>query len=179
MSAFERRIEVVKLYPGDWQTRIDDARDAVAAAQGKKGIPRTLDETESDYDRLAQAYNELCEQAEAEGVVRVTVQALPRRQWADLVAEHPPRVDDSVPVHIRQRDAEFGVNDDGMSEALVPISIKKIEPEMTVEELLDGVNSAQFDLIYSAAFAANRGRGSDPKDAPRLPLSQSSSATEN
>ena len=182
MSAFQPRTMTVTLYQGDWQQRVDDARHAAERARSRQGgIPRTLDEApdSDEYEALAAEYERVKAEALEQGAVHVTLQALPRRKWSELVAANPPRTDESVPEAVRKNDAEWGVNDEALGEAVVPLSIAKIEPEMPVSDLIDGVSSAQWDLLYGAAFGLNRGTGSDPKAAPSLTPSPSSSETGN
>lgn len=176
MSGFKPRTRKVELYQGDWEQRLEDARRAVEDARAS-GEVRTLGEP-SKADLLAAEHDALREQAIEDRVV-VTLKALPRRQWSELVAKHPPRIGDDVPEHVRKYDEELGVNDLALGDDLVPISIAAIEPEMPVSDLLDNISSAQFDLLYGHAFALNRGTGADPKAAPRLAHSPSSNGTEN
>lgn len=177
MSGFKPRTRKVELYQGDWDQRLDEAKRAAEEARDRDEV-RSLDEAESEADRLARVHDDLREQAIEDRVV-VTLQALGRRQWSEMVAANPPRVGDDVPEHIRKADEAIGVNDQALGEVLVPASIAGIEPDMRVDDLLEGISSAQFDLLYGHAFALNRGTGADPKAAPRLAPSQSSSGTGN
>lgn len=178
---FQRRTLKVPLYGADWQQRINHALGAVQQAEARyhdakkresgPGAPvRLLDEMpESDHlkvewDQRIAEHDQLVADADADGKVIVTLQALPRRNWADLVAKHPPRTGDDVPADKRKADAELGVNDDALGEDLVPASIVEIDPsDISVDDILDNVSSAQWDLLYGAAFALNRDVGSAPK----------------
>lgn len=182
MGIFKPQTYEVELYQGGWQQRLADALEAVERAERVTkvpGPPQTLDEAgDSDaYLAAVDAYNALRNQAISEGVVRVTVQRMDPEAWEDLVAAHPPRTDPEVPEATRKSDAAVGVNERTFCRPLVLASVVKIEPEMTVEELLAGVSSKQLGDIYDAAFLANRGRGFDPKAAPALTPSPSSSGT--
>lgn len=177
MSAFKPRTRKVELFQGDWEQRLEDAARAVEVAR-TKAEPRSLDEPSSEVDRLAAEHDALREEAINDRVV-VTLQALGRKAWSDVVAENPPRTGDDVPEAVRKADESLGVNDLALGEALVPLSIVAVEPEMSVDDLLDSISSAQFDLLYGHAFALNRGTGADPKAAPRLAPSPSSNGTGN
>lgn len=180
MGKFQPRTMKVTLYQGDWQDRVDKARRAAEVADRSKGSEvRTMGE-EPEHIRLAREHDAIKAEAEAEGAVVVTIQAVHRNAWSELLESNPPRTGEEYPEHVREGDAALGVNDTALGEALVPKSIAAIsDPDMTVDDLLDGISSAQFDLLYGAAFALNRGTGSDPKDAPSLTPSLSSGATEN
>lgn len=176
MSGFKPRTWAVELYQGDWQQRIEDKARAVDKARAS-APPASLGE-EPEADVLAREYDALLDEAIDERVV-VTLQALPRKKWAELVANNPPRSGEDVPKEVQENDANLGVNDQALGEALVPLCVVSIEPEMSKDDLLDNISSAQFDLLYGRAFELNRGVGADPKAVPRLTPSLSSSETEN
>ena len=177
--AFQRRTIKVKLYNGDWQQRIDQALKAVESAHERleearrverDGRPRLLTdapESESrsvEHQQAVAEHDRLLAEAEKDGVLTVTIQALPRRKWAAMVAKHPPRTDESLPEETRENDRQLGINDDALGEDLVPACIiETSDPDLKVDDLLDEVSSAQWDLLYGAAFAVNRGVGSSPK----------------
>lgn len=197
--AFKPRTVKIPLFSGDYQQRVDlidaeleTARKAADKAS-KSGTPRMLHEDEpgtAERARIADLETEreaLVTKAEDNGEVTiVTIQALSkldgvpgRKRWNALVREHPPRTEDDVPEATRKADADLGVNDDTFGEALVPLSVVGIsDDDMTVDELLDAISSAQFDLIYAAAFALNRGVGSNPKSPRRSQPSPNGDATE-
>lgn len=194
--SFKPRTAKVTLYQGDYQQRIAEAREAAGAAkeraeaarkaEGAAGSVRTLSETPAsadlaaEYQRLAQDHDDLVAEAEADGAVVVTLQALGRTKWAEGVEQFPPRTDESVPEEIRKSDAELGVNDKDFGEWLVPLSIAEIsEPGLSADDLLEAISSAQFGTLYGVAFALNRSLGSDPKALPRLLPSLSSAAIGN
>ena len=177
---FQRRTLKVPLYGGDWQQRINNALAAVAAAEKKyhdakkrestSSAPRLLHEMPEsetlkvEWDQRIAEHDALVAEADEAGKLVVTLQALRRREWANMLAKHPPRTDESVPEDKRKMDAEIGANDDTLAEDLVPASIIDLsEPDLSVDDLLDGVSAAQWDLLYGAAFALNRDVGSAPK----------------
>lgn len=83
------------------------------------------------------------------------LRALPRRQWRELVAAHPPRRDDNgKPLE----SDTIGVNADSYFDAVIRASV--VEPKLTGEQwtrLLDEVLSdRQFDQLADAAWGLNR-----------------------
>lgn len=195
MSKFKPRTATVPIYQGDWQQRIGAAFAAAEAMQerakkaekAEASSSRTLDEASealdlrAQFEELAAEHDALVAEAVESGDrLEVTLQAQGRRKWAELVEAYPPRTGDDVPEEVRKNDAEMGVNDKAFGEALVPLSIAAIsDPEMSVDDLLDGISDAQFQLLYGTAFALNRAVGADPKAGPRLLPSQSSDATDS
>lgn len=176
MSGFKPRTRKVELFQGDWDQVLEEAAKAVEDARSASEV-RTLGEI-PEVARLAAEHDRLREEAIADLVV-VTLRALSRREWSEMVAANPPRTGEDVPEHIRKADESLGVNDQALGDVLVPASIVTIEPQMSVADLLDNISSAQFDLLYGHAFALNRGTGADPKAAPRLAPSPNSSGTAN
>lgn len=191
--SFKPRTVKVPLFGGDYQQRVDlldadlEAARTAAERAKKSTAPRTLSDDapgapeEARVVELEAEREALVAEAEENGEVTiVTLQALSkkdgksgRRRWNDLVSEHPPRDDNDV-------DAELGVNDSTFGEVLVPLSIIDIsDQEIDVDDLLDAVSSAQFDLLYAVAFSLNRGVGSSPKSLRKSPPSLSGDATEN
>lgn len=177
---FKRRTLKVPLYSGDWQQRINQALAAVQYAEQKyldaakrensPGAPMRLMHEQPESETLKVEHQQriaehdlLVAEADADGKIIVTLEALPRRRWLALVEKHPPRTDESVPADKRKGDAELGVNDDALGEDLVPQSIIEVDPTVSVDDLLDNVSSAQWDLLYGAAFALNRDVGTAPK----------------
>lgn len=207
MPKFEPRTLTINLYQGDWQQRVDLARTKAAAAEQRwndlknrsQQRARLLHEDPPDIEardefyRLAAKHDEIKAKAEAEGGIAIVLKARSRKRWDDIVEANPPRTGEDVPEDIRKTDLELGINDKTTGEMLVPESIVSIDddvypepaetnswtPAPEVREFVDAISSAQFDLLYGAAFALNRGTGSDPKAARSLMPSQSSSETEN
>lgn len=191
--SFKPRSIKIPLFGGDYQQRVDlldvelDVARTAAEAAKKSTAMRMLNEDApgtSEDARVAELEAEreaLVAEAEENGEVTVvTLQALSkkdgksgRRRWNDLVSEHPPRDDNEA-------DIELGINDSTFGEALVPLSIiDSSDQDLTVDDLLDEVSSAQFDLLYAVAFSLNRGVGSSPKSLRKSPPSLSGDATES
>lgn len=197
--AFKPRTVKIPLFSGDYQQRVDlidaelkAARQAAEKA-AKSTAARLITEaapgtTEAARVSALEAERAaLTAEAEENGEVTiVTLQALSkdangvpgRKRWNELVRAHPPRVGDEFPESVREGDKLLGVNDETFGEALLPLSIVEIsDPELTPDDLLDEVSSAQWDLLYSAAFALNRGVGSNPKSPHSPPPSLNGDAT--
>lgn len=122
--------------------------DAELSELGKKNFDTRLTGN-PEANRLAQRIKDL--EAEAEkSTVDVTLQALPRKQWADLVAKHPPldKAQDFAP----------SIYNDAVPACLV-------EPELdedTRDKFLDGLTQGQWDELAGAVHALNVGDGSVP-----------------
>lgn len=188
----------VTLYQGDYQQRIQEAGVAAEAAEMRLRVAReaekkqlqvvrTLDEVPDEvppsaalaeeFEALAKVHDDLVDEADAEAI-EVTMQALPRLEWDALVEANPPRTDESIPESVREAEEDVGVNEKALSAALVPLSIVAISDDsVTIEDLIAGASSAQWDALYNAAFRLNRSLGADPKGAPRLLLSLSTPET--
>lgn len=93
---------------------------------------------------------ELREQMKAATVLFV-VEAVGRKRWTELVAEHPPREGNS-------RDTVLGFDETGIAEALLVEGI--VEPTLTDAErtrLLDEVlTDGQFNSLANLAYSLNR-----------------------
>lgn len=175
VNGFTRKTDTVELFGGDYEQRIAEARDAAMKAAddaSKQKTPKTrLAADLPDDERLAKAHDDLVAEARTEGSVVVSLRALNRVQWRDLVAAHPPRKDN-------EGDETFGINEESFSDALVPLSITGVKPEVVVADLLEELSSAQFDVLYGMAFRLNRRVDVSPKE--RLSSgSLSSGATSN
>lgn len=173
MSIFKPRTATLPLYGGDYQQRIYDLEQQLDAAETRarktKDAPLLLGE-ESEVDRLTREHDALVAEANADGRLVVTVQALRREQWNDLVQAHPPRTDESVPEERRKGDEAVGVNEETFAPALLSFDrdgratiVDTGDPELSVAELLREVSDVQFQMLYALAFSVNRSLGSAPK----------------
>lgn len=87
----------------------------------------------------------------ADSEVTVTLRALPNARWMQLVTDHAPRKDNTG-------DATVGYNQATFYPALIRESF--VDPVLDDDEftqLLDALNSHQFDELANAAWALNRG----------------------
>ena len=166
MVTIEPRTAVVPIFQGDYLDRIRhlEERHKQAKKDEQEGPPRLNSEIPVSVE-IAKEHKALVTEAES-SALNVTVRALPRKAWRELVEAHPVRPDNRA-------DAIVGVNEDTFKDALVPISI--VEPELTEDEL-DSLSDAQWDQIYYAAFYLNRGT-QNPKALLASPQSQESDAT--
>lgn len=163
----------VVIFQGDDEARITELREAAERVKPdpkRPALPRTGNEVDP-YVAACEAHDEFKRDAETRAVV-VVVQALRRKQWRSLVAEHSPRVDNVG-------DAQLGINLLEFPDALVPASIAepKFDSPADRDDFLEQLSDAQFDELFWAAFRLNRGGGIDPKDF--LASAPSSSATGN
>ena len=147
MVTIEPRTAVVTIFQGDYMDRIRhlEQRHKAATDAEKSGPPRMNSEIPESVE-IAKEHKALVAEAEATAL-NVTVRALTRRAWRELVAEHPVRDGNRA-------DAVVGVNEDTFKDALVPLSI--VEPVLT-EDDLEVLSDAQWDQIYYTAFDLNRG----------------------
>lgn len=176
MSAFTPRTAVVTIWAGDDLDQIrhlERLAEAAKEAADESG-PRLNHET-PEYLDLAKQHDELVKAAEGRAV-HVRLQALPRKQWKALIAEHPPRKagDSGVSDTQARSDALTGANDDSLKEPLVVASI--VEPDLTPDDL-DSLSDIDFDRLYIAAFSLNRGTVADPKASLVSRLTPTSSET--
>jgi hypothetical protein len=191
VTTFKPRTAVVTIYTDDYLDRIrhleqrieavEEAIDRARKAEKSSATPRLnhedsgVGELERQHDQLFDEYEQLVAEAEAEAV-QVRLGALPRKTWRSLVTEHPPRQvgADGVTEQQARSDALSGVNDVTFKDALVPMSI--VEPAVT-EDDLEALSDIDFDRLYLAAFALNRGTVADPKASPVSRLTQTSDET--
>lgn len=110
----------------------------------------------------------------AESTVTFTLRALPRRQWRDLYAAHPPRKEPDG--SILQRDRVLGINYESFFNALLKASI--VSPELdeeTLDLLLDErLTDRQWEGLTDVAWNLNRGPVNVPfsrDDSPNPPNS--------
>lgn len=172
MTSLSRPSVVVTLFQSEDLARIDELLEAVssAVAQGatSKGPARVGDD--DPVAVAAQEHDDFVTEA-TERAEKVTVQALPRRKFRDLVAKHPPREGNEV-------DAKFGFNTDTFGDDLMPFvdddeaSIRTIiAPEFAnkaaTERFLDDLSDGHFSQLYMAAIRKNR----EGSDAPKANLS--------
>lgn len=163
------RTQEVPLFQGGDLARIKELSKAVESALGRTSV-RRLGEGSSDATAAAAEHDAFVEEAKARAVI-VTIVALGRRQWRDLVLKHPPREGDKA-------DEEFGFNVQDLGEDLVCLSLMRpgssprfdavegdetglqVSPEAVV--WVDQLAHADFQRIFSAAYLLNE-ESFDPK----------------
>lgn len=156
--ALTPRTATVTLYDGDDLARINTLRAAAEAAANKNtGGPSALAVDAAEWLGLAQEHDRFVTEATSRAVV-VTLKALNRKTWRDLVAEHPPR--DGV-----EGDERSMVNEETFPEVLVPVCITAPDfgSDTDRDVFLNSLSSADFDNLYLTAWRLNRGSVVDPK----------------
>jgi hypothetical protein len=164
MSIVEPRTSVVTIYQGDYLDRIRhlEAKHE-AALESEKSATRLLS-NEIVSTEIATEHEALVEEAEG-SALHVRVKALGRKQWRELVSEHPPRKDD-------RSDVALGFNVESFKDVLVPVSI--VSPALTDDDL-DALSDADFDRLALAAIALNRSSDDSPKVLGRVSLTSQQS----
>ena len=171
MSTIQRRTATVDIYQGDYLDRLrflERRFDQAVADEKNLGSRLAVDfERGATSDDLKAQHDALKAEAE-ESAIHVTLTALGRKQWRELVAAHKPREGNDS-------DAAVGVNEETFKDVLVAASI--VEPEW-LRDQLDDLADVDFDRLYLVAFGLNRAPAADPK-ALALPKSQQNSETGN
>lgn len=167
-----RRSERIIFYQGDDEAAIaaadrdiEDLRARLRQAREDKkdAVPRLMTERDpvadltGELDAAIVRHDDLVAQAKRNAVV-VTVVALGRKQWRALTDVHPPREGN-------EGDQRLGFNEETLGEELVPLSIGSptFGGDAEREEFLDSLSSAQYERLYLAAYACNRGVSAAPK----------------
>lgn len=152
------RTATISLYQGDDLDRIEGLRADLARAKSAQSGQARIGDTSADVAAATAALQAACAEAEPRAVV-VRVQALGRRQWRSLVADHPARDDD-------QEDQAMGINGDTFPDALLAASVA--EPDFPTpadrEAFLDSLSDADFTRLWRTAYVLNRVPAEDPKD---------------
>lgn len=181
MSSIKPRTASLVIYQGDDLARLRDLRSAAEAASESKGPRRGGDETPGAAER--DAYDAFVEEA-AERAVVVDLQAIGRRRFAELVADHPVRqvdqetTDEDGKKHsgrvTHPDDAAFDVNTATFGLALAKYrdpedpSVRTIvSPDFTSKALQDflddDLSDGDFRDLWVTAYYLNRAPSADPK----------------
>jgi hypothetical protein len=186
MSIVEPRTSEVTIYQGDYLDRLRflaQRFEEVVKAESKTA--RTLADV-PESDGIADEYDALKAEAE-KTAIRVRIRAIRRSQYREMADKHPPRTGDDVDPGIVLADSKMGVNEKDFRLVLVPAAIVEVSvgekstpwAEMSEddrEDFLDTITEADFELLFSHAFALVNSFGSAPK-ALKLPVSQTSPAS--
>lgn len=99
--------------------------------------------------------------------VTFKVRALPRRQWTDMLAKHPP-----TPAQLKQHD-RLDFNPETFPGAVLAACL--VSPKMTPEQVKvlengdengnGGLTDAQFNMLFNAAVSINQSGLTAPKSA--------------
>lgn len=154
--------------------RLEKEAELLEAKTRRRGgdLPRTADEKDpaaaarQAADEAATAADAFADEAEARGVP-VELRSVGRRKWRDIVRAHPPRDGNDD-------DQKAGINTETFSDELVPacLTLPALSPG-ELEEFLDSLTEAQFDLLSVMAWRLNKNLGADPKERLRSGPAQS------
>lgn len=155
-----------KLEPRIWQRTIlqggDEQRLAELDAEVDRLEAAVKRQTTGASEQLEAALaerNEFAKEAEGRGV-NVTLRAVGRKKWRELIAANPPRENDVD-------DQKAGINLDTFPEDLVPACLSgPTMAEGELDEFLDSLSPAQFDTLAWAAWTLHKTLGADPKERP-------------
>jgi hypothetical protein len=153
--------EVPIVMRGDLQARFEELERALDVAR-RKPESDSLAGGGSEARQIAEEIEAL--RAEMQGYVRVfLLRALPRKEWSDLLKEHPARKQDAP--------ADFNRETLPIS-ALAACSVKPKMSEAQAGRLVDAVTQGQWAVLWQAILGLNGGSG-------EVPFSVAASATLN
>jgi hypothetical protein len=134
---------------GDLQAEFEDLeRDLQVARDTQPGEGTLAGGGNPLATTLAQQIMELRERMREHTRV-FRFRGLPRKEFSDLVAEHPPN----------DEDKDGGADVDWETFAVALVAACCVEPEMTKEEagqLADALTQAQWDSLFTAAYSVNK-----------------------
>lgn len=187
MSIVEPRTSEVTIYQGDYLDRLRHIElQHKAAIDAEKSGPPLLGGEVALSETLAEEHEALKAEAE-KTAIHVRIRAIRRSLYREMADKHPPRKGDDVDPSIVLADSKMGVNEKEFRLVLVPAAIVQIcvgdettqwaeMSEGDREEFLDTITEADFELLFSHAFALVNAYGSAPKPLA-LPASQTSPAS--
>ena len=138
-----------------------DEHEALTAKADAARQDQSIDSNVADYARqLAELEDEF-----EEHYVAFRFRALPRRQWVDLLAAHPPTKEQ------RRDDPRAQFNPETFPAHAIAACL--VSPEMTVEQVSilengdedghGGLNDSQFNVLFNTCVEANVGGLAAPK----------------
>lgn len=146
----------------EWEAaeeRLREARGRSTTINGDPAIPA-----------LARAVRDL-EDAMQDATVQFRFRALTRREWADLVAQHPPKDGDRV-------GRQVGYDIDGATVDAARLCL--VEPELDDEDwdaLDESLSAGQWELVKNTVLAVNAGKVEVPFSQLASRLTADSDAT--
>jgi hypothetical protein len=168
----KRRRETIAFYPDlaiaqdveAAETALDEAKAKVEDATGTTLASRALTDAKKAVTAAQAAYDEVKARADAT-VLDITLEALPRKRWAEAEENNPPRDGDKT-------DATFSVNIDTFLAEVLPESVAEVKERATGERLaitadewrdvLDDISDGQYQVLLFATLNLNRGASSHP-----------------
>jgi hypothetical protein len=164
----------IHLLTGDYPDRLNLAFRAAKAAEDDESP--LLNGEEHPYDVLSREYAELKAEAEEAGIA-VTLQAIGRKGWRELKANHPPRTEGDADTIKADRLA--GVNVATVEDDLVYASV--IKPEFSsrgaYDEWADALSEGEFQTILQKAWSLANVAQYDPKSLPASRTQRSGEST--
>lgn len=172
------RTATVLIYQGDDLERLAELHRAAVhaenAAKAAAGTPLRLGDLVPSAQAERDAYDAAVDEA-AERAVWVTLTAIGRNRWRNLLADHPARTEQvDGKDEIITADQVYGVNTETFPMALLTYSrdgvrIATVEPNVSDaafrEFLEDEISDGDFEKLWTSAFWLNRSLGHDPKDS--------------
>lgn len=148
MTKIERRKVTVKLYPGNYASRLSALREEVTSALiAEESAPKRAT-SRSKAAALAREHDDLMAEAET-AVVEVEVQEISNMAWQKLADEHPARKDEP-------RDQQSGMNMSTFPGALLRASVDDGLD-------LDSMSRAHYVKLEKAAWALHNEGDDFPK----------------
>jgi hypothetical protein len=178
-TTITRRSATLVIYQGDDLERLSDLRREVSVAgarlQNTIGSPRRGgdEDPKAALRQAQQAFDDFVDEA-AERAVEVRLQAMGRKPFRALLADHPARqVEDTDGKQVdHDDDVDYGANTETMFEPLLSASI--VEP---ADLDLDALSDGDAERLFATAFWLNRSPGGDPKEQRFSPDTRSSTET--
>lgn len=175
MGLLKPRTAIVTVYQGDDIPRLAELHRAAEVAgrlaeQAARGPRRGGDEIPSAEAEQA-AYNAAVDEA-AERAVDVELTAIGSRRFRDLLAEHPPRMEEvDGKSEVVEDDREYAVNTETLPMALLTFrdgaTRTVTDPDLSTgdlrEFLEDECSAGDFEKLWETAYWLNRGEGIDPR----------------
>jgi hypothetical protein len=164
------RHETVILWHGDDYQPLADLLKEVetAATTAVMDSPSRLGD-DPGIRTATQAYDAFREEALTRAT-RVEMQALGRKSWRSLLADHPARKvveksEDGAEHEVTHPEDLIGWNSETLPDPLVKASLVPNQFESTEKRdaWLDGLSDPDFSRLYSAAVMLNTSGGPDPK----------------
>jgi hypothetical protein len=178
----DRRFAEVLIYKGTDLAKIAELRQAADVAERRYRLAQdagTLRGGDRESPQAAKDAHDAFVAEAAERAELVRIEALGRKQWRALLAEHPPRrvtrlVDGANTEMLHEEDAELGVNTLTLPDALLTY-VDPVRPDMhtiaapnfptvpALVEWLDDLSGGDFDRLFLTAYSLNGSMGVDPK----------------
>lgn len=178
MSILKPRATSVVIYQGDDLEEIAHrARQVKVVTQQAAVRNARWGDDDAEVQAAQAAYDAFVEEAAARAAV-VTIHALNKTRFRELMAANPAREDN-------EDDAAYGVNVETFSTPFLRESIAKVELEdrslspSEIHELIDELPEGDWEKTFSAAYYLNRLPGADPREGRFSSAPLSSAETSN